>query len=969
MRLRNIFKLFALTLAVASASAQSDRILVTPPMPIPADAEKVATISGDALRLSYVRCGDKGQALACQMETKADGKWMPFISSMEDNKVFVITGPDKLRRPSYKSYYPGWNTGDSITTNPYLSGSVCEAVPVKARNIDKNTIEVEYVTAGDHSVKGYWSLSPNGKSASLRLDFTPSRNGCYSLGVMGLHAALPSSVTNVLLPPMYQYRRLQAAPQMLLSVMMPTPVAMVEAESAGKRMTAFVCADENLSPLDWGGVDHSPMGFSMKNHDNMVEPVAFSPVLGMADSKMRQGHTVIRRFEVGIAPLPWNETLEHVATNIYKVNDYRRQDDKSLTETMFSIIDLMRDNEHGGWDKDMRGHYDIEGKPTKAPTVVHSAPLAIIAAAVNAADEDFYVTRALPTIEYTLSRKGYRWSTMTTDEGYNKDPETLRLSPFGSQFTTTYYEGLNRLLGGRNLWLRDIALPDGELRAPKGYSAPILSWVQALYAYRLTGDQKWLRRAKSVAVRDAEKHIYTNSSKPMRYQAFYNSTIYAPWWDFIDLYETTGDSQFLDAARHGAAHTLAGIRVWPAVKDSIQTIHPGGVYDGNTTMWWKGSEQFRLGFPRQEGDAPEHQVEQWRVSPVGLGFEQPSTYFLRNKGKLVRPVFMSSWAPSLLRLNQHTGLDIFDTYARNAVIGRFTNYPGYYATGYTDLTMTEDFPYKGPDVSSIYYHHIPPHLAFTADYLVSEAIQRGGGKVKFPYGKQEGFVWFSNRVFGGEPGVIYDDTNARLWLRKGLLTSSAPQVNYLTAVSDRYVWILLCNESHDETTTDITLGDTLAGIADSSSASMVNAKGSRRKLAADGNSLTVAVKPKGFTAISIPLRPGAMASSKELETILSTEKIPALKEGHKVTDSKTEAGEIHTFRIRSPFGWDSVYGFCETPPREGISVEVECGGEKIDIDKYPYEWSFMKFQPSDKVKITVKVSDTNGDTKQHQIEI
>lgn len=962
MKIRHIMTAWFAAVSVGAAAQGS--IIVTPPLTIGGSAERVASISNSDLRLSYLRCGDNNQALACAMEARADGAWQPFLSSMEDNKVFVITGPEKLKRPNYKQYFPAWTSGDSLSMNPFAGGSVCEAVPVSARNLDKNTIEVEYVTAGDHTVRGVWTLSKSGKSVDLSLEFTPSKSGCYSLGVMGLHAPLPSAVTNVLLPPMYQYRRIPAQPQMLLSVMMPQPVAIVEAEAAGRRMSAFVSGDDTVFPLDWGGVDYSPMGFSLKNHANMVEPVAFSPVLGMADSKMKAGQKVTRKFVVGLAAAPWNETLEHVATEVYAVKDYRRQTDRSLTETMFGIIDLMNDSVYGGWDAGMRGFYDIEGKPTKAPTVVHSAPLAIIAAAVNAADEDMYVSRALPTIEYTLSRKGYRWSTRTTVDGYNKDPETLRLTPFGSQFTTTYYEGLNRLLGDRNPWLRDIALPDGDLRAPKGYSAPILSWVQALYAYRLTGDQKWLRRAKSVARRDAEKHIYANSEKPQRYQAFYNSTIYAPWWDFVDLYEETGEKEWLDAARYGAAHTIAGIRSWPAVKDSVQTIHPGGVYNGNTTMWWKGSEEFRLGFPRQEGDAPEHEVEQWRVSPVGLGFEQPSTYFLRNKGKLTRPVFMSSWAPSLLRLNRHTGLDIFDTYARNAVIGRFTNYPGYYATGYTDLTMSEEFPYKGPDVSSIYYHHIPPHLAFTADYLVSEAVQRAGGKVSFPYGKQEGFVWFSNRVFGGAPGTVYDDKNVHLWLKKGVLTSDNPEVNYLTAVSDRQLWVLLCNESRDEASTTVVLGREAASLADAAKAK-VNGKGSR--LAAGAAGFEVRIPAKGFAAVAMPLRPGAAASAA-LSPILGVGEIPALKDGWKVTDSGTAAGKIYTFRIRSPFGWDSVYGFCETPPADGVSVEVECGDEKSVIGEYPYEWSFARFQPSDKVRIMVKVAAPDG-AKTHEIEI
>ena len=957
--------LAGITLLVAgSNAATAQQILITPPINVGAESERVASIAGPDLRVSYMR---SGQALGCIMEAKVNSRWEPFGSPLEDNKVFVITGPEKLRKPNYKKYYPGWNSADTITTNPYLSGNVCEAVPVSARNIDKNTIEVEYVTAGDHTVKGYWTLSDATRNATLNLEFTPAKDGCYSLGVLGLHAPLPSAVTAIQMPPMYQYKRIPASPEMLLSVMMPTPVAMVETAGRNGAVTAFVSADNTLSEGDWGGVDNAPIGFAILNPTGMAQPVAFAPVMGMPDSKMKAGEKVARSFQIGLSAAPWNETLEYVVSDVYKVRDYRKQEDKSLTETMFSIIDLMNDDEFGGWDSAMRGHYDIEGKPTKAPTVVHSAPLAVVGAAITAGDEEMYLNRALPTIEYTLSRKGYRWSSLPTDEGYNKDPETLRLNPIGSQFTTTYFEGLHKLLGGRNAWLVDIAMPDGEPRAPRGYSAPILSWVQALAAYRLTGNDKWLRRATSVAERDAKLHIYANSTKPMRYQAFYNSTIYAPWWDFVDLYEATGDKQYLDAARYGAAQTIAGIRSWPQVHDSTQTIHPGGVYNGNATMWWKGSEQFRLGFPRQEGDAPEHEVEQWRVSPVGLGFEQPSTYFLRTKGKLVRPVFMSSWAPAMLRINAHTGLDLFDTYARNAVLGRFTNYPGYYATGFTDLTMDERFPYEGPDVSSIYYHHIPPHLAFTTDYLVTEAIQRSQGKVQFPWGRQEGFVWFSNRVYGGAPGTVFDDKDARLWMRKGLIESSAPQVNYLTAVSGTRFWILLSNEAQTETATTVTLSPEVAALVEANPV-LAGVKGKNAKPAMDGNTLTVELAPKGFTAISLPLKSDPAANNASLAAVLGLQNAPVLKDGYKKKASGTPAGDIHTFRIRSPFGWDSVYGFCETPPVEGVSVEVSCGDKTVNIDTYPYEWSFAKFGFDEKAVVTVKVTDAEG-TKTHTIEI
>lgn len=963
--------IFAVVFCTSLISSASNEIIITPPLAITPNSETVASIENGIVRLSYLSCGEGNNALACSMQTKIEGTWTHYISPMEDNKVFVITGGKKIVHPNYKNYFPAWKTeDDEISTNPFLSGSVCEAVPIKARNLDKNRIEVEYVTKGNHQVKGVWSLKKNSCFAELTLQFTPSASGCYSLGVMALHAALPHSVSNVLLPPMNQYRRIPETNEMLLSSMMPTPVSMVETEMNSKRVTAFASADDNMFPLDWGSVDYSPIGFALKNHDGLVEPVAFSPVLGMYDCEMTAGKQIVKRFIIGLSSEPWNKTLEYVADNIYNLKDYRKQTALSLTETIFNIVDLMNNDEYGGWDNEMKGPYDIEGKPTKAPVVVHSAPLAIIETAINSGDEDMYVKRALPAIEYTLSRKGYRWSTQTTDEGYNKDPETLRLSPFDSQFTTTYYDGLNTLLGGKNRWLEKIALPGGDIRTPRGYSTPILSWVQSLAAYRLTGDKKWLDKATSTADRDANLHIFKNSEKPMRYQAFYNSTMYAPWWDFVDLFEVTGDKKYLEAAQYGSAQTMAGIRVWPQVNDSTQTIHAGNKYNGNATMWWKGMEQFRLGFPRTDGDAPQHDVEQWLVSPVGLGFEQPSTYFLRTKGKPVRPVFMSSWAPSFLRLNMHTGNDLYDKYARNAVLGRFTNYPGYYATGYTDLTMSEEFPYKGPDVSSIYYHHIPPHLAFTTDYLVSEMIQRSNGKVKFPYGKQEGFVWFSNRVYGGSAGSVFDDKNVSIWMKKGLITSSEPQINYVTAVSPNSFYILLANESLAETETTLRLGNEIKEELSLSSAKCLGEKISKNMLnIITEDVVSVKLKPKGFCVVSIPVKSTANNMKSAISKHIDKSFIPELKEGFKMIDSGTRAGRIFTFRIRSPFGWDSIYLFCETPPCDDLSVEFITDNHTQTLNKYPYEYSLIKLEPSKKINIKVNIKDGSDITKSHEIEI
>lgn len=945
--------------AVIETEAPGD-MMISPSADVPSGIPAEVTAENDLIRVSFVRSAD-GYSFFCRTEINVNGSWRRFLDNSEDHKVFLITSSGS--HVDNDRFFPAWENGPSKRTfvfgkkeysartdgdimNPFYSGNLSEAIPVKVRQVSERCIETEYLTRNGSSMTGLWKIPEKGCHIELELTCIPATDGMYSMGVAAFQPIGTENAGNILMPPMFQYRRYPEEPVMLMSSMMQQPLAATEAISVtGDTMTSFVSGDDTTFPLEWGSVDYSPIGFSIKNWDNMIQPVAFAPVMGMADSKAIAGQPMTRKFIIGALNDGWTQALGYISDNLYKVSDYRKQTGTSLTDCIFSMIDLMSDEEFGGWDKSLKGFYDIEGNPETAPTVVHAAPLAILSAAAITDDEDFYISRALPTIEYTLSRSGYRWAEDIVPSGYNKNSESLVLNPFRSQFTTSCYEGINRLTQGLNPWISDIALPDGKLRNASGYSTRPQSWVQALSAYRMTGDEKWLKESIATADRYIATNIYCNTETPIRYMSFYNATVYAPWWNLIDLYEETGEQKYLDAAMYGAANTIAGTRSFPAVKDSLQTIHPGGHYEGNTTMWWKGKEKFRLGYPRTDGDSPEKKVEEWVVSPVGLGFEQPGTYFLRTPGKQVRPVFMSSWAPHLLRLYHYTGKQIYLTYARNAVIGRYSNYPGYYATGFTDITMSPEFPYKGPDVSSIYYHHIPPHFAFTWDFLMTEMIDRSEGNIYFPYSLQEGFVWFANRIYGGGKGRIFKDGNVSIWMRRGLVDMDNPTVNYVTAKSDRNFWILLSSESEKEEKVRIHIDRNLTGISgDRAKVFDKEGKDSETGISAD-STLTIILPSKGFAAISL-----------QREDKKPHYDLEPLEDGMRVTDSGTEFGKLFVFRIRSPFGWDSIYGFAETGPAEGMSMEAECNGRICKVSGYPFEWSFLKINPEEKavIKLTLK---------------
>ncbi|WP_276485824.1 hypothetical protein [Paraflavitalea pollutisoli] len=933
----------------------------------------VASIQNDEVRVRFMPAtGSETKRLVAKTDIRIQGKWGSMDAKREDHKVYIIRADDP--QLGFGNFFPSWNGSTGLTSfennghkysiletdvilNPFFAGQVTEAIPVAAKQLNAQTIEVNYTVAGEPILTGTWSLAPGARHVEVNLQYKPQLAGYYSMGLAAFQSIAADSATNILLPPMFQYQRLSPQPVMVPSGMMPQPVSIAEMRTEWGLVSTFASGlARSFAPNDWGSAN-GPLGFTVKNESNRVQPVAFSPILGQPDSKLTAGSILKREFAIGAFATGWNEVLTYVSDSIYRVTDYRKQDNTSLTETAFNMVELMKNDSAAGWDAGLKGFYDIEANPAVVPTVVHASPLTLVSVAVMTKDEDFYLKRALPTIEYTLSRSGFRWAKAVSGTPFNSDKKSLQLSPFGSQFTTNYYEGLNRLLGEANPWLREIALPGGAIRPAKGYSVEVPTYTQELAAWRLTGDQQWLNKAKVSADRFIALQVNGAITKPLSREPFYNTSFYAYWWDMIDIYEATQEKRFLEAAESSAYHTVAGIRSYPQVKDTLQVIHPGNQYEGNTTLWWKGDKRYRLGFPRVKGDAPEKQVPQWLVSPVGLGFEQPFTYF--DAGKTVRPVFMSSWAPHLLRLHQYSQQKIFLTYARNAVIGRFSTYPGYYASGFTDITHSKDFPYKGPDVSSIYYHHIPPHLAFTLDYLITEAITRSNGKVQFPFGKQDGFVWFNNRAFGAGKGTVFGDQAASLWMKRGLVTIDRPGFNYVTAISDDRFWILVMNEGAERQTADISLGVEVP-VAATGPAVLQHVDGSKQEpIPLKNRAMEISVPAKGMVALSVPLK----ATNKPAVQA-------PVQHGMQVIDLGAPYGKCYVFRIRSPFGWDSIYGYLEAGPVDGASISFSLAGTQVSKDSYPYEWSVYKLPAGKPLtgKLQLKGSDGKLTTTNIQFE-
>ncbi len=741
--------------------------------------------------------------------------------------------------------------------------------------------------------------------------------------------------------------------------MTPQPLVLVQVQMGGMPVTFGLAADASKITPDWPTPNNAQYGFSLLNEMGDSQPVLFAPILGQPDSKFKAGESKTVSWNILFQPGDWREALATASDQLFRVRDYRRSYGTSLTEAAFNIIDLLKNDDACGWNARLKGFWQIESPET----VSQPSPLSLISAAILTRDEEFYRTRALPSMEFVLSRAKPHFAAEFPKVGGQITPAALQLAAVyatpkalaitvpSTFFGTSYWQGADALLGGKNTWVRDMAFDEtGKIRTASTYSS-LPSWSDLMAAYRLDPTSDRLEAVKRACAAFLKKEVYGKKTAEVAIESFANVSFYPYWWDLLDLYEVTQDKTYLDAAEYCAYFTIAQTFVTPQPGDGDIEVNNLKAFSDPFMMWWKNDVKYRLGWPPTAENFPARKAPAWAVSRVGLSLEQPTTYFNGGKETGYRNILISSWAPNLLRLAGYTHNPLFQTYARNAAIGRFANYPGYYLHNYTDLTQQADFPYKGPDITDIYYHHIGAHLAFVIDYLVTEAWQRSQGAITFPWTKQQGYVWFSNRIYGDLPGKIYDQPEMSLWIARGLVQVGSDQINYLTARGKDSWSIIALNESNEPVTASLTINTQKTGAhLDQGYTQIVDGKSAKVSTPFTNS---ISVSPKGITVLTFPAEKTVSAPSQNSAPLTAK---PEKRE------LGGDWGTLHAFRIRSPFGKDSLYIVLTGHPQAGAKAELmlENSAEKQSLNSFPYEFSVYPWPQDKDASFRLKLTSTSG---------
>ena len=961
-------------------AADGERGFVPPPLRR-VEGAALATIGNERFRLSFHAAEtDAGMAIAARGAIRVHEEWkaLPTDAGAEGYRVlFRPKGSDPAINAG--RVYPTWDislapsvearaggasakTSMGTPTAPWAAGECFAVRPTSARAVDERTAVLGFEDLCVGALSATWQVSEKEPYAKVTLQFTPKKDGHFSLGYHGLLAAAPDDLDFILLPFMFHGRRFPARPMVLLNALTPTPVSLVN--RAG--MSYAVVAEPADLPFEWAGPDNSRYALGIRNESAQAQPLIYSPVLGQPGSVTEEAKPIIARFRVWMAPGTWYDAYRGVAESIFGLTDYRRPTYASLSDTALNLMDLLRSEKASGWDAFDKGPVQIEAKNN----VTHASPLTYLSYYLLTGDERFYCQRALPALEFLLSRPMVHFG-CRRDLGDRYYTGKRKLRGPVSLYGATVFAGAYRMTSGRTTAFGELCLTDdGEPRRTAGYSH-IQPFEDALALYRLAGEKRWLDAAIQNGDEYIEKHIRQLPTRDLGRRPFINISFVPDWEGLLHLYEATGERRFLDASTEGGRWLLTSLWTQPPIPDGDVTIHPGGTFDVSKHVWWYGDRHHRLGVFDGDDAAyekrraletvppakiPERRVPAWQVSRIGLGLEQPCTY---TSSRRHRNIMMSVWAPNLLRLYRHSGDGLFRTAARNSTIGRYGNYPGYYLIGHTDHQQRPDYPLVGPDVTFIYYHHIPPFAAYILDYLFTDVEVRSEGKIAFPWVRQFGYAWFDSRLRGHAPGTVYGEA-AWPWLHRTAAAVDNVKVDRVLAHGDGKFHTILLNQVWTREGVRVTFDEKVLGRS---------LEGATVRVRQDGkvaDSLTV---KDCAVSVRLPRHGLAVLSIDGVKIDVPTHrgtppaKLPLpIEPGLRVVPIEgTDLDAIGTEIIVPPFTWRDLYVYVAAGIDDCKSATLcyRLGNDpvlEVTDEEYPWEFSIRVDDMTLPLTWTVKVS-------------
>jgi hypothetical protein len=715
------------------------------------------------------------------------------------------------------------------TANLFKAGQAVRMVPERSETAD-TALVFHYEPQGAFALRAWMVLSEAGYP-KMKFECTAQAEGYYSVGYTGAPSFDTSEVAEIWQPMIWQEKRFPAQSYMTLAYRCPLPSALATAGG----QTFGVVADPSEFPFDpLPLADNSRFGVAIRNDEGRAQPLMFAPVLGGTGSSMQPGDSFNFTMQIFLEPADMLTAYKTLAREVYGFHDYRSNGPHQLNRTLNNMVEYGMSSWSHFVDS-LKGCAYSTDVPGAVKNVSALNPLEM---ALILDSREIYDQRAYPIIEYLLSREKFLFSLDREQKIQNPsrkmDGPAAPVSELAALYDITH--------GQSPAFLR---LAQREFEGSRTRNLDKLergdTWQNALAMYRASGKAEYLEKALAGAEEYIENRVLRKATdfEDTLAQAFFWTGFVPDYIGLFQLYESSDDRKFLDAAHHAALQYTQFVWFSPEIPDKEIVVNKGG----EAPLYWylkaKGHDRM---------PAAEETVPAWRLSAIGLTPESSGTC----QGH--RAIFMAHHAPWMYRIGYAAGDQFLVDVARSAIVGRYSNFPGYHInTARTTIYEKPEYPlrpFKELSVNSFHFNHIWPLASVLVDYLVTDAYVRSDAAIDFPSEFIEGYAYLQSKFYGHEAGTFYGE-KAWLWMPGNVLDVSSNEINFLTARGEHALFVAFCNQSDQALDFSFELNQGLTGFGRVHVVSIRKDNGEMTRGELREGSMQLNISPKGITTIAV----------------------------------------------------------------------------------------------------------------------
>ncbi len=786
----------------------------------------------------------------------------------------------------------------------------------------------------------------------FEMGFVPSRNGYFSLGFNGITAREVADIEFNYLPLNWTWRRFPDRSYLVPESFCVQAYTFINDGECTEGIAPHPSEIPYRFARSLEGHENSRFGLALRDKEGKACPSLFAPVLGAPESKLKSGERFTFRSNYILDRGDWYDGVNYILYQLFDYKTERQNATVSLNETFENMVDFAM-GPYGGWIEEYKGN---DYRQDAIGTVKNVSALHPLGVALVTGNVEIFRKRALPMMEYMLSRKKFLFK-YNPRQGNQLPSNVLNgpcveLGELASLYTLTggstkvFEIELDRIFGIERRLNLDTVTGGG-------------SWQDYLARYRMTGEEEDLKTAVKLGRPDAEAVVnrYPTGFPKM----FFYSETSPQSYDYLELYEESLEPIFLDAAMVSFRNMLLQMRSNPMAPDDTITVNEGGVVMGWTPKQYKvNSYESVPGFDYRNY-VPEQKIPAWRTSLVGLTPESGGTYMKHG------PVALAHHAPYMLRLSKLASDPLLKDAAYNAVIGRYANYPGYYHRSLdTNIYQRPDYPlhdFMDMRYNNMFYNHVWPHIALVLDFLVSDAYRVSDGEVDFPSVYAPGYAYLVSKVYGHSPGTIYGHKNVRLWLPSNSMKVCDVALNHLHGAGDEDFFVVLTNTSGKVVETTIQLnGDVIPfNYSQTYELDLIDQAGQVRSATMLDGRVDVTVLPQSITTVrikglkvDIPIQRQFSAQVERRDT-----------KTYDRVDTETKLGTITSmvFNVVPQFADAYIYSNAVLDTFKGARLKYRLGNgdwQTAVDDVYPFEFSVHLPDPTAKLQYVFIGEEADG---------